>query len=179
MIRRPPRSTHCISSAASDVYKRQLMNSLMDILMRFRQWKVAFMCDIKAFFHQIRVHPDDADLFRFFWFKDRSLREAILNLFLSHVFGSQSSSFVTGFTVRKHAEVIRPRYPYNVYDLIRYGFYVDDGSGGGDLVDEALELKVNAVAAMAEGGMELVKCCLLYTSPSPRDKRQSRMPSSA
>eukprot|EP00826_Nyctotherus_ovalis_P003573 TRINITY_DN10729_c0_g4_i4.p1 TRINITY_DN10729_c0_g4~~TRINITY_DN10729_c0_g4_i4.p1 ORF type:complete len:278 (+),score=84.06 TRINITY_DN10729_c0_g4_i4:25-834(+) len=30
MIRRPPRSTHCISSAASDVYKRQLMegNSL-------------------------------------------------------------------------------------------------------------------------------------------------------
>ena len=25
----------------------------------------------------------------------------------------------------------------------------------------------------------LDKCCLLYTSPSPRDKRQSRMPSSA
>ena len=25
----------------------------------------------------------------------------------------------------------------------------------------------------------LVWCCLLYTSPSPRDKRQSRMPSSA
>ena len=24
MIRRPPRSTHCISSAASDVYKRQV-----------------------------------------------------------------------------------------------------------------------------------------------------------
>ena len=23
------------------------------------------------------------------------------------------------------------------------------------------------------------RCCLLYTSPSPRDKRQSRMPSSA
>eukprot|EP00825_Cyclidium_porcatum_P042439 TRINITY_DN580_c0_g1_i3.p1 TRINITY_DN580_c0_g1~~TRINITY_DN580_c0_g1_i3.p1 ORF type:complete len:520 (-),score=79.20 TRINITY_DN580_c0_g1_i3:1234-2793(-) len=27
MIRRPPRSTHCISSAASDVYKRQIFNS--------------------------------------------------------------------------------------------------------------------------------------------------------
>ena len=24
-----------------------------------------------------------------------------------------------------------------------------------------------------------LRCCLLYTSPSPRDKRQSRMPSSA
>eukprot|EP00826_Nyctotherus_ovalis_P017241 TRINITY_DN15065_c0_g1_i16.p1 TRINITY_DN15065_c0_g1~~TRINITY_DN15065_c0_g1_i16.p1 ORF type:complete len:105 (+),score=19.32 TRINITY_DN15065_c0_g1_i16:25-315(+) len=27
MIRRPPRSTHCISSAASDVYKRQAYRS--------------------------------------------------------------------------------------------------------------------------------------------------------
>ena len=28
MIRRPPRSTHCISSAASDVYKRQELDLL-------------------------------------------------------------------------------------------------------------------------------------------------------
>ena len=28
-------------------------------------------------------------------------------------------------------------------------------------------------------GQMVVKICLLYTSPSPRDKRQSRMPSSA
>eukprot|EP00825_Cyclidium_porcatum_P015737 TRINITY_DN1901_c0_g1_i1.p1 TRINITY_DN1901_c0_g1~~TRINITY_DN1901_c0_g1_i1.p1 ORF type:complete len:512 (+),score=98.44 TRINITY_DN1901_c0_g1_i1:99-1634(+) len=32
MIRRPPRSTHCISSAASDVYKRQLMNLTKQIM---------------------------------------------------------------------------------------------------------------------------------------------------
>ena len=69
-----------------------LMNSLMDILMRFRQWKIASMCDIKAFFHQVRVHPDDADLFRFLWFKDQSLCLAIIYLFLSHVYGSLFSS---------------------------------------------------------------------------------------
>ena len=38
MIRRPPRSTHCISSAASDVYKRQFLanhsNSIDSILGR-------------------------------------------------------------------------------------------------------------------------------------------------
>ena len=39
--------------------------------------------------------------------------------------------------------------------------------GIGDDVDEAGELRVQ------------VRLCLLYTSPSPRDKRQSRMPSSA
>ena len=36
------------------------------------------------------------------------------------------------------------------------------------------------LAAKYGGGMFLlVYICLLYTSPSPRDKRQSRMPSSA
>eukprot|EP00826_Nyctotherus_ovalis_P061172 TRINITY_DN8675_c0_g3_i1.p1 TRINITY_DN8675_c0_g3~~TRINITY_DN8675_c0_g3_i1.p1 ORF type:complete len:109 (-),score=14.41 TRINITY_DN8675_c0_g3_i1:1-306(-) len=32
MIRRPPRSTHCISSAASDVYKRQVHEFLLKSL---------------------------------------------------------------------------------------------------------------------------------------------------
>ena len=35
------------------------------------------------------------------------------------------------------------------------------------------------VDVIASHGTQLLQCCLLYTSPSPRDKRQSRMPSSA
>eukprot|EP00825_Cyclidium_porcatum_P040007 TRINITY_DN4971_c0_g1_i1.p5 TRINITY_DN4971_c0_g1~~TRINITY_DN4971_c0_g1_i1.p5 ORF type:complete len:102 (+),score=16.63 TRINITY_DN4971_c0_g1_i1:64-369(+) len=34
MIRRPPRSTHCISSAASDVYKRQAKADLTHLIAR-------------------------------------------------------------------------------------------------------------------------------------------------
>ena len=33
--------------------------------------------------------------------------------------------------------------------------------------------------AIASSGLDWDNVCLLYTSPSPRDKRQSRMPSSA
>ena len=29
------------------------------------------------------------------------------------------------------------------------------------------------------GGIDKMSCCLLYTSPSPRDRQKSRMPSSA
>ena len=42
--------------------------------------------------------------------------------------------------------------------------------------------KLNITRAVFCGGQSpyrYVKSCLLYTSPSPRDKRQSRMPSSA
>ena len=52
-------------------------------------------------------------------------------------------------------------------------------------VGEKDEPLFNAVARMAERRLDqfnaqgLANTCLLYTSPSPRDKRQSRMPSSA
>ena len=40
-------------------------------------------------------------------------------------------------------------------------------------------LKINTTLQDTVYFIELLKDCLLYTSPSPRDKRQSRMPSSA
>ena len=48
----------------------------------------------------------------------------------------------------------------------------------------SLKAAKNIVAKYPEGKqqsavMALLYICLLYTSPSPRDKRQSRMPSSA
>ena len=54
-----------------------------------------------------------------------------------------------------------------------------EGFGGKYLAWEVIELSMaNAVVAPG-GGIALSALCLLYTSPSPRDKRQSRMPSSA
>ena len=41
--------------------------------------------------------------------------------------------------------------------------------------DDSTEEKIYLTVS----GQEQFKACLLYTSPSPRDKRQSRMPSSA
>ena len=43
-----------------------------------------------------------------------------------------------------------------------------------DLIEEPWLEEVRA-----RGRIRLLESCLLYTSPSPRDKRQSRMPSSA
>ena len=58
--------------------------------------------------------------------------------------------------------------------------------GGGPILgsgEEGHYLKLNSSAAKATGNGPFnstnPSSCLLYTSPSPRDKRQSRMPSSA
>ena len=44
---------------------------------------------------------------------------------------------------------------------------------------QACEFYSASKARPAVGGLGKLYICLLYTSPSPRDKRQSRMPSSA
>ena len=43
----------------------------------------------------------------------------------------------------------------------------------------AAQTGAERVLTVLDARMAEVYCCLLYTSPSPRDKRQSRMPSSA
>ena len=69
--------------------------------------------------------------------------------------------------------------------------YIDRGSNYKILEDINLEIKAGEILGIAgvsgNGQVELaniisgieINYCLLYTSPSPRDKRQSRMPSSA
>ena len=48
------------------------------------------------------------------------------------------------------------------------------------LTEEEYEVKLDAQRLAGLEALERFSaCCLLYTSPSPRDKRQSRMPSSA
>ena len=45
---------------------------------------------------------------------------------------------------------------------------------------DSLKRNINSLDYVPEAGLlDRLIACLLYTSPSPRDKRQSRMPSSA
>ena len=41
------------------------------------------------------------------------------------------------------------------------------------------EILDDTILALVAGGHVLLEGCLLYTSPSPRDRQKSRMPSSA
>ena len=61
-----------------------------------------------------------------------------------------------------------------LFDVVLLGRSVAPPGVFGDLFGTGGEAE--GVIALAE---RLVGGCLLYTSPSPRDKRQSRMPSSA
>ena len=66
--------------------------------------------------------------------------------------------------------------------LAMLAFHIDDGEVEGvDVSELTFALVVDSPPVMADGDWKvgLLLDCLLYTSPSPRDKRQSRIPSSA
>ena len=69
-------------------------------------------------------------------------------------------------------------------DQRQYLFYVPENFNNLENIDLVVGLHgYNGTASGFEsevtGGFNKLANCLLYTSPSPRDKRQSRMPSSA
>ena len=61
---------------------------------------------------------------------------------------------------------------------LTYGsFGTGSVAGGGD--DFSSEADLDIAATSAGGNITMSGTCLLYTSPSPRDVEESRMPSSA
>ena len=134
-----------------------MMNALPDVLLHFRANRVAFIMDIAAYFHQVLVDEKDADAFRYFWFKNEECLLMALERFLAHIFGAGSSSVVTSFVLRHHAESVKERFCREVYETIRHKFYVDDGAGGSDDVKTGKKIKSELTEAMALGGFELTK----------------------
>ena len=65
------------------------------------------------------------------------------------------------------------------YDHTYGGHHHGDGDDDDDDEDDEDGYRRSSGRDVAHLSYETEKYCLLYTSPSPRDKRQSRMPSSA
>ena len=60
-----------------------------------------------------------------------------------------------------------------------YNFFDAEGYNLGEFDNFFLSPSQDMVSESAAGGSEQPTVCLLYTSPSPRDRTRSRMPSSA
>lgn len=82
-----------------------LTNSLVGVLTRFRQDRMAFMADIEAMFHQVRVPDEQCDFLRFLWWPDGNLEAVIQEYQMTvHLFGAASSSSCCNFALKQTAE---------------------------------------------------------------------------
>ena len=75
-----------------------LTNSLVGVLSRFREDKVALMSDVEAMFHQVRVRPSDCNALSFLWWPDGNLdSEPEEYQMRVHLFGGASSPSCANF----------------------------------------------------------------------------------
>eukprot|EP00831_Metopus_contortus_P028770 TRINITY_DN23814_c0_g1_i2.p1 TRINITY_DN23814_c0_g1~~TRINITY_DN23814_c0_g1_i2.p1 ORF type:complete len:173 (-),score=48.00 TRINITY_DN23814_c0_g1_i2:23-541(-) len=172
MIRRPPRSTQGVSSAASDVYKRQVVSTQST-------WEVNKDGVIeKAVFKTFGcVAAIASSSYVTDILHGKNLEEA------TQIKNQDISSHLKLPPVKMHCSLLAEQ---AIKAAIK-DYKSKQGKSGADSIDiqkETERIKKNIEEKAEEVTLQPInfmgfKSCLLYTSPSPRDLSTSRMPSSA
>ncbi|XP_052750564.1 uncharacterized protein LOC128200612 [Galleria mellonella] len=131
-----------------------LLQSLIDILLRFREGKVAMTADIKEMFPRFKIIEQDRDAQRFLW-RDSPTDPIETYRMSSMIFGAVSSPFTAMYMKNKNALEFKDQYPDAVHGII-YDTYMDDYIGSVDSSsDEAAQLAADIVNIHARAGLEM------------------------
>ena len=129
-----------------------LVNKLIHVLLRFRQFSYAVMADIEAMYLQVRIPPVDRNALRFLWLDHDRISEYRMT---SHPFGgvwcASSSTYALRQTVLNLSD----------HDLVKEtvlnAFYVDDMLKSVKSLDEARQIITGTKRAIESGGFKLTK----------------------
>ena len=99
-----------------------LLCSLVGLLLRFRQYKIAVPGDIEAMFKQVAVRTEDQDALRFLWNNDG---EEKFFKYKRLIFGATCSPSCAIYILQRCAEDNKLSNP-EAYSAIRNNFYMDD-----------------------------------------------------
>lgn len=128
--------------------------SLLGVLLRFRQHRVAISGDIKGMFHQVRLLPEDRPLLRFLW-RDL-LREIPPRVYEWQVlpFGTTSSPCCAIYALQKHVKE-HPRSTTDLIQSVKSNFYVDNCLESLPTAEAAKTRVDDLRALLADGGFEI------------------------
>ena len=135
-----------------------LNNTLLGVLIRFREEPVAITSDVEAMFHQVRVTPQDCNALRFPWWPDADLalppQEYMMKV---HLFGATSSPSCASFALQRTAEDHKDMFDKEAVHTVKRNFYVDDCLKSVPSVETAKCLTSQLRELLAKGGFHLTK----------------------
>ncbi|XP_015747596.1 PREDICTED: uncharacterized protein LOC107327368 [Acropora digitifera] len=135
-----------------------LTQSLVGVLSRFRQERVALMSDVEAMFHQVRVRPRDRSYLRFLWWPDGNFNSSPEEFQMTvHLFGATSSPSCANFALRKTAKDNATEGNSQAVETVLKNFYVDDCLKSVATTEEAVKLAGDLSDLLAKGGFRLTK----------------------
>ncbi|XP_028416927.1 uncharacterized protein LOC114541139 [Dendronephthya gigantea] len=135
-----------------------LTNTLIGVLIRFRQEPVALTSDVEAMFHQVRVNSQDSEALRFLWWPDADLSKPPQDYSMQvHLFGATSSPSCANFSLRKTSQDHQYEFDKETVNTVEKNFYVDDCLKSVATVEKATRLASQLRAMLAKGGFHLTK----------------------
>ena len=135
-----------------------LTNNLIGVLSRFRLHPVAFMADIEAMFHQVRVPKEDRDVLRYLWFPGGRLdAQPKVYRMRAHLFGGTWSPSVCAHALRLAAKEDAAGEKEAITEAVLNNFYVDDCLKSAGTPQEAKELALGLQKKLRKGGFRLTK----------------------
>ena len=135
-----------------------LTNSLVGVLIRFRQDPVEAMGDVQSMFHQVCVSESDRDLLWFLWWPNGNLDQELQEYRMTvHLFGAVSSPSCANFTMRRNAEDHKHEFAPEVVCTVLRNFYVDDCLKSLPSSNEAVTHVDDLRRLMFKGGFNLTK----------------------
>ena len=123
---------------------------LFDIMLRFREHKVAIIGDIEKAFLNVEVDPKDRDCLRFIWTSDLTTPEPLKEVYRFNrvVFGVNCSPFLLNAVLRYHLNKYAEEDP-DFTAKMSSSFYVD--------VESGIQLYEKAKVRMKKGGFNVRK----------------------
>ena len=136
-----------------------LTNSLVGVLIRFRENPIALISDIEQMFHQIRVHSSDCDALRFLWWPKGNLAETpVPYQMMVHLFGATSSPSCAAFSLRQTAKDFGKDFdPSIACMIVLHNFYVDDCLCSVPSVSKGNKVAKKLPNLLSKGGFRLTK----------------------
>jgi len=152
-----------------------LTNSLLGVLLRFRQERIVLAADIQSMFLQVKVPAEDADGLRFLWWEDADFRKPPEEYqMVSHIFGAKDSPSCANYCLKRTAADNKKNFSEEAVKSVQEDFYVDDLLKAVETPSKAISLAHELMALLEKGGFCLTK----WTSNSrevlasiPEDKR--------
>jgi hypothetical protein len=135
-----------------------IMNSLLGVLLRFRQDSIAIAADVENMFHMVRVYEKDQKSLRFLWYPDGNLDAGpqvyCMNV---HLFGATSSPSCASYALRRAASDQRDEFSAEAVSTVMLNFYVDDCLKAVSQPSEAAKLVSELRQLLANKGFRLTK----------------------
>ncbi|XP_063532051.1 uncharacterized protein LOC134742795 [Cydia strobilella] len=131
-----------------------LLQSLLGILLRFREWSFAVVADIQEMFLQIQIRAEDQQSQLFLWRGTRRDMEPQVYKLNRVCFGNVSSPFLAHSVRNRNAIDNADKYPEAVYD-IQNNHYMDDYVASYKTENELLRTSSQVRDSHAEGNFHL------------------------